>query len=117
MSVEFSHTPVLLGSILEYIKDMKDGILIDATFGLGGYSIAFLKNTNCRVFALDRDPDVEVYANKLVKSYKDRFVFSKGKFSELITLLKMNGLSNIIGIVFDLGVSNLQLENVNRGFF
>ena len=43
MSIEFSHTPVLLGSVLKYIKDMKDGILIDATFGLGGYSSAFLK--------------------------------------------------------------------------
>ena len=48
MNKKFSHIPVLLQDVLDYMKNQKDGILIDATFGLGGYSKAFLENTNCQ---------------------------------------------------------------------
>ena len=112
----FTHVPVLIDTVLNYMNELKDGILIDATFGLGGYSKALLENTNCKVFALDRDPDVKIYANKLFKKYKDRFVFSTGKFSEILELKKKNNLKNIIGITFDLGLSNLQIEDSKRGF-
>jgi len=112
----FTHVPVLIDKVLNYMNELKDGILIDATFGLGGYSKALLENTNCKVFALDRDPDVKIYANKLFKKYKDRFVFSTGKFSEILELKEKNNLENIVGITFDLGLSNLQIEASKRGF-
>ena len=83
MTDNISHIPVLLDEVLNHTKNLKDGILIDATFGLGGYSKAFLENTNCDVFAIDRDPDVKAYANKLSKKFKGRFSFHNGKFSEL----------------------------------
>ena len=62
-----NHIPVLLEDILEYLNKFKisNGIIIDATFGLGGYSNAFLEKTNCNVFGFDRDPDVKKYASKL----------------------------------------------------
>ena len=116
MTENISHIPVLLDEVLKHTKNLKDGILIDATFGLGGYSKAFLENTNCDVFAIDRDPDVRVYANKLSKKFKGRFSFYNGKFSELFALKNNKKMENIIGIAFDLGVSNLQINKTERGF-
>ena len=116
MTDDISHIPVLLDEVLKHTKNLKDGILIDATFGLGGYSKAFLENTNCDVFAIDRDPDVRVYANKLSKKFKGRFSFYNGKFSELFALKNNKKMNNIIGIAFDLGVSNLQINKTERGF-
>ena len=71
------HVPVLLDEILENLKKFKitNGVVIDATFGLGGYSNAILENTNCDVYGFDRDPAVLIYANKLKKKYKNRFKF------------------------------------------
>ncbi len=111
-----SHIPVLIDEVLSYTKKLDNGVLIDATFGLGGYSKAFLENTNCDVFAIDRDPDVKVYADKLKDEYKKRFSFFNGKFSDLITFKHHKKIKNIVGITFDLGVSNLQLKIPERGF-
>ena len=80
------HVPVLLDEILENLKKFKitDGVIIDATFGLGGYSNAILKNTNCEVYGFDRDPEVLKYANRLKERYKKRFNFFKKNFQKLI---------------------------------
>ncbi len=114
------HVPVLLDEILENFKKFKitNGIIIDATFGLGGYSNAILENTNCDVFGFDRDPEVFKYANKLKKRYKKRFKFFQKKFSDIDAILSKQTYSSkkIKGMVFDLGVSNLQLTKKNRGF-
>ena len=79
------HVPVLLDEILENLKKYKitNGVIIDATFGLGGYSTAILENTNCDVYGFDRDPEVLKYANKLKEKYKNRFRDSK-KFRLLL---------------------------------
>ena len=114
------HVPVLLDEILENLKRCKitNGVIIDATFGLGGYSTAILENTNCDVYGFDRDPEVLKYANKLKEKYKNRFTFFQKKFSEIeVILLKENySKKKIRGMIFDLGVSNLQLTKKNRGF-
>ena len=114
------HVPVLLEEILENLKKFKirNGVIIDATFGLGGYSNAILENTNCDVYGFDRDPAVLIYANKLKKKYKNRFKFFQRKFSEIDDMLSEQNYSKkkIKGMIFDLGVSNLQLTKKNRGF-
>ena len=114
------HVPVLLNEILENLKKFKinNGIIIDATFGLGGYSNAILENTNCDVYGFDRDPEVLKYANKLKEKYKKRFKFFQKKFSEIEATLSGQNYSNkkIKGMIFDLGISNLQLTKKNRGF-
>ncbi len=114
------HVPVLLDEILENLKKFKitNGLVIDATFGLGGYSNAILENTNCDVCGFDRDPEVLKYANKLKKRYKNRFKFFQTRFSEIDKMLSKQNFSQrkIKGMVFDLGVSNLQLTKKNRGF-
>ena len=115
-----AHVPVLLDEILENLKKFKitDGVIIDATFGLGGYSNAILENTNCDVYGFDRDPDVLIYANKLKERYKKRFNFFQKKFSEIDEILskQTHPKKNIKGIIFDLGISNLQLTKNSRGF-
>ena len=114
------HVPVLLDEILENLKKFKitDGIIIDATFGLGGYSNAILENTNCEVYGFDRDPEVLKYANRLKERYKKRFNFFQKKFSEIDHMLSKQNYSKkkIKGMIFDLGVSNLQLTKKSRGF-
>jgi|TARA_B100002051_G_C16681451_1_gene610041 16S rRNA (cytosine1402-N4)-methyltransferase len=110
---EITHIPVLINQIMYQIKDIKKGLWIDATFGLGGYSRSFLENTNCNVFAIDRDPDVKKYANTLIKEFKNRFEFKSAKFSDLN---KFTHLKNVVGISFDLGLSNLQIKKSDRGF-
>ena len=81
------HVPVLLDEILENLKKFKitNGVIIDATFGLGGYSNAILENTNCDVYGFDRDPEVLKYANKLKEKYKNRFKFFQKNFQKLMT--------------------------------
>ena len=114
------HVPVLLDKILENLKKYKitNGIIVDATFGLGGYSTAILENTNCDVYGFDRDPEVLKYANKLKEKYKNRFKFFQKKFSEIDDMLSEPNHSKkkIRAMIFDLGVSNLQLTKKNRGF-
>ncbi len=110
---EIIHLPVLINQIIYQVKDIKKGLWIDATFGLGGYSRAFLENTNCNVFAIDRDPDVKKHADILVKEFKERFEFKTAKFSDLVNF---SHLKNVIGISFDLGLSNLQIKKSDRGF-
>ena len=120
MNKFLEHVPVLLNEIIENLKKFKitDGIIVDATFGLGGYSNAILENTNCDVYGFDRDPEVLKYANKLKEKYKTRFKFFQNKFSEIDEMLSNQTYSKkkIKGMIFDLGVSNLQLTKKNRGF-
>ena len=114
------HIPVLLDEILENLKKFKinNGVVIDATFGLGGYSNAILEKTNCDVYGFDRDPEVRKYAKKLKERYKNRFKFFQTKFSEIDDLLSKQNYSKnkIKAMIFDLGVSNLQLAKKSRGF-
>ena len=114
------HVPVLLTEILENLKkfNITNGVIVDATFGLGGYSNAILENTNCDVYGFDRDPEVLKYANKLKERYENRFTFFQKKFSDIDDILSKQNYSKkkIKGMIFDLGVSNLQLTKKIEGF-
>ena len=112
-----THTPVLLKEAMQSLNIRDELLYIDATFGLGGYTKEILKRNNCKVIALDRDPDVEKFSVVLKKIYKNKFNFILGKFSNLKKLLEKENLNIITGgIVADLGMSSLQLENSKRGF-
>ena len=110
------HIPVLLDEVINGLSLTQDEIYVDATFGLGGYTKAILSKQNCKVVAMDRDPQAEVFANTLKKSFTDRFYFKKGKFSELDKFLNELKIHKVGGVVFDLGVSSPQLDVKNRGF-
>ena len=103
----------MLDEVLKICNPINGGDFIDCTFGYGGFSNAILSYPKTKVIALDRDIQTKKYAEKIKKNYKDRFSFYNKKFSELsknITTKKFDF------IIFDLGVSNMQILNLDRGF-
>lgn len=107
------HYPVLLSEVLEGLL-VKDGCeYLDCTFGAGGYSRAILKAANCRLTAIDQDDSVKNYADQLDKEFGERFDFINCNFAE--SAVRLSG-RKFDGIVLDLGVSSMQLDQRERGF-
>ena len=108
------HYPVMLNQVLSIISPQHGGTFIDCTFGGGGYSQAILKFTGTKVIAIDRDKLTQKYANFLEKKFPKRFNFFQEKFSNLNKVAKQN--LNPRAVIFDLGLSSLQLSDRERGF-
>lgn len=106
------HIPVMLNEVLQSLAPRDGETYVDATFGNGGYTEAILKSANCHVISIDRDPFVLKKAEELKSIYGDRFTFISGTFSQIDTLIS----SPVNGVVFDIGVSSMQLDNPERGF-
>ena len=106
------HIPVMLAEVLQYLKPQKGEVYVDATFGNGGYTKAILDKADCKVIALDRDPNVRVRANEIKNMYGERFEFRAGQFGDFADLVP----EKINGAVFDIGVSSMQLDEAERGF-
>ena len=104
------HIPVLVEPIIENISPVK-GVWVDATFGAGGYTRALLDAGAEFVFAIDRDPDVFSLAEKWSRQYSGRIEFVNDVFSNLEKYV-----DGVNGVVFDLGVSSMQLDKAMRGF-
>ena len=111
-SLETSHFPVLLSEIIKISSPSKGGIFIDCTFGGGGYSKALLNFPETEVIGLDRDKEVLSIAKNLEKKFERRFKFYQIKFSHINTIFNKN--ADVI--IFDLGLSSIQLNNLKRGF-
>lgn len=110
------HYPVLLNEMLTHLDPKDNEIHLDCTFGAGGYSTAILEKANCHLYAIDRDEVAKGFADNLSKKFPDRFTFLSGKFSKLDELLKEKGVEEVDGIVLDIGVSSMQLDDHERGF-
>ena len=108
------HYPVMLNQVLSIISPQHGGTFIDCTFGGGGYSEEILKYKNTKVFALDRDRLVIKHADYLKEKFPKRFIFFKDKFSSLEKIIQKNIKPK--AIIFDLGLSSLQLSDQERGF-
>ncbi|PIR31813.1 MAG: 16S rRNA (cytosine(1402)-N(4))-methyltransferase [Alphaproteobacteria bacterium CG11_big_fil_rev_8_21_14_0_20_44_7] len=106
------HEPVMIREVLEYLQPRDGETYIDATFGAGGYSRAILNAADCRVIAIDQDPSVKAIADKLSTEANGRFQFVAGNFGDLEDLVT----DKIDGIVFDIGVSSMQIDQAERGF-
>lgn len=104
------HIPVLLGAILQELGDLNGRHILDATFGAGGYTRAFL-NAGASVVAFDRDPNVIVDADAIKQEFGDKFRFISAPFSEMSRLTE-----TFDAIVFDLGISSMQIDVPERGF-
>ena len=105
------HIPVLLESVKNTLGDIRDRTIIDCTFGAGGYTRAFLES-GAKVIAFDRDTNVLVDVKELQKQYGDKFKFINEPFSEI----KKINAKDFDDIVFDLGISSMQIDNPERGF-
>lgn len=116
MDLELKHHPVMVDQVISYLDPKNSEIYVDCTFGQGGYSQKILKDINCKVVAIDRDSEVKKYATILERKYSNNFTLSIDKFSNIEKILKKNKIEKINGIIFDLGLSNTQLNNPERGF-
>lgn len=111
-----SHIPVMLDHVVEHLAPKPGEVILDGTFGGGGYTRAILDAADCRVIGVDRDPDALVRSEEVSAQYGDRFTMLEGRFGELDALIEANGISGLDGVVLDLGVSSFQLDQGERGF-
>jgi 16S rRNA (cytosine1402-N4)-methyltransferase len=107
------HVPVLLDEVLAALSPLDGRRIVDGTFGAGGYSRALLQ-AGAIVVGIDRDPGVKPFADALMAEFEGRFIFVPGTFSDLDTLAAEHG--PIDGVVLDIGVSSMQLDQPERGF-
>ena len=111
-SLEYSHFPVMLNEVIKISSPLKGGTYIDCTFGGGGYSKQLLKFSKTIVKGLDRDDKVQKIGKNLEKQFPKRFKFYQTTFSQLDTVTK--DYADVI--IFDLGLSSIQLNDLERGF-
>ncbi|MCD4757450.1 MAG: 16S rRNA (cytosine(1402)-N(4))-methyltransferase RsmH [Arcobacteraceae bacterium] len=108
------HIPVLFNEVIDTFKDLKEGYIIDCTLGYGGHSEGILEsNSNIKLICNDQDDEALAFSKKRLEKYKDRVIFNKGNFKDVIDSFKDK---NIVGILADIGVSSLQLDKNDRGF-
>jgi 16S rRNA (cytosine1402-N4)-methyltransferase len=109
------HFPVMLDEVIQKcLPSKKNQLIIDCTFGGGGYTKELLKLPNIKVIALDRDKSAIGRAEILKKSFPLRFTFYNEKFSNLEKVIKEEEKPDVI--IFDLGLSTFQLQDYSRGF-
>ena len=109
------HAPVLLDEVIEALAPQAGDVIIDATFGAGGYTRAILA-TGATVIALDRDPTVQPHADAVANNYPGKFQLVRTPFSGLAEAFAGTGEARLDGVVFDIGVSSMQLDQAERGF-
>ena len=111
--LELSHFPVMLDEVIKICSPIEDGTYVDCTFGAGGYSKKILEFNKTKVLALDRDRFILGIAKKFQKKYPKRFAFFQKKFSEVESVVMSQTAD---AVIFDLGLSSIQLNNLERGF-
>ena len=107
------HNPVLLTEVIEALNPKMGELHLDCTFGAGGYTKAILER-GADVVAVDRDPDAKRYADNLIMDYPDQLKFVNSTFASAEEYFDKEKLFD--GIVLDLGVSSMQLDQPERGF-
>jgi 16S rRNA (cytosine1402-N4)-methyltransferase len=120
MDIERIHTPVMLERTVELLAPAIDGeraVLVDATLGMGGHSRAFLERfPKLTVIGLDRDTDALAIARERLAEFGDRARFVHTVYDGIAEAIRSEGSDEVQGVLFDLGVSSLQLDRAERGF-
>jgi 16S rRNA (cytosine1402-N4)-methyltransferase len=107
---------VLLSEVLRALAPKAEQSFIDGTFGAGGYARAILEAAPCRVLALDRDPSAIAAGRALEAEFSGRLRLAHTPFSHMEEAANAAGWSAADGVVLDLGVSSMQLDEAERGF-
>jgi 16S rRNA (cytosine1402-N4)-methyltransferase len=111
------HVPVLLDEVVAALAPQPGDVIVDATFGAGGYTRAFL-DRGATVHAFDRDPDAIAAGRAWAETREEppRLVLHPRRFSEMVAALAEAGVSRVDGVAMDIGVSSMQLDQPGRGF-
>ncbi|GHM57980.1 MAG: ribosomal RNA small subunit methyltransferase H [Candidatus Mesenet longicola] len=110
------HKPVLLQEVMSILAPKDNEIYVDATFGAGGYSRKILQLADSKVYAIDRDKSVHTFFDELNSAYPQKLELFTGKFSKMKELLAQSNINYVDGVIFDIGVSSMQLADGERGF-
>lgn len=114
------HVPVLLDRVLDLLAPTVVGdrpVVVDATLGLGGHTEAMLNRfADLHVIGIDRDPEALARAKARLAGFGDRVTFAHAVYDEIADVVRAAGFSSVSGVLFDLGVSSMQLDLAERGF-
>lgn len=117
MTAAAPHVPVLLDEVLAALAPCAGCVVVDATFGAGGYTRKLL-DAGATVHAFDRDPDAIAAGREWAEARAEppRLVLHPRRFSEMVESLAEAGIARVDGVVMDIGVSSMQLDQAGRGF-
>ena len=111
------HTPVMLQEVLEWLRIKPDGIYVDATLGAGGHSQAIAERISSgRLISLDRDAQALQIARERLKTFASKVNYVLSPFSRIAEAVHELGIPKVDGVLADLGVSSMQLDQPERGF-
>jgi 16S rRNA (cytosine1402-N4)-methyltransferase len=110
------HIPVLLEAVIQALRPQPGQVFIDGTFGAGGYTRALLDTPDVRVIGIDRDPTAIASGQALVDAMGGRLVLQHARFGDLDEVAIGAGHEQVDGVVLDIGVSSMQLDQAERGF-
>jgi 16S rRNA (cytosine1402-N4)-methyltransferase len=114
------HRPVMLQRCLELLRpglEASGAVMIDCTLGLGGHTEAMLQeHPELTVIGIDRDPVAIELATERLRVFGERFIPVLAVYDEIASVLDRLGISNVNGVLMDLGVSSMQLDQADRGF-
>ena len=110
------HIPVLVDEVVLALSPEPDSVILDGTFGLGGYSRALLAAAPCRVIGIDRDPQAIARGRALETEFSGRLSLIEGRFGAMESLLHAAGIDAVDGVALDIGVSSPQIDDPERGF-
>jgi 16S rRNA (cytosine1402-N4)-methyltransferase len=117
---EPSHVPVLLERVLDLLAPsvaVERPVVVDATLGLGGHTEAMLTRfADLHVIGIDRDPDALARARARLAPFGDRVTYAHAVYDEIADVVRDTGTTSVSGVLFDLGVSSMQLDVADRGF-
>ena len=110
------HAPVMVAEVAAALAPRDGDILVDATYGRGGYTRALLEAARTRIYAIDRDPEAIAHGAELAALYPGRLTLVEGRFGEMDHLLAARDVPPVDGVTLDVGVSSPQLDDAERGF-
>jgi 16S rRNA (cytosine1402-N4)-methyltransferase len=116
LSPDPRHAPVMLAEVIEALAPRPGAVMVDGTFGAGGYTRALLAAGAARVIGVDRDPTAIARGQALVADAAGRLTLAHGAFSDLEAHAEAAGAARVDGVVLDIGVSSMQLDEAERGF-